>query len=177
MRLTNPLRNAFVHSVMNDVPQIDYDEEVTKILTEWAVSIMPPKVKAVWQDKELRDCIETFNFTQTLMDDEGGDVHVYGHYIPALTDQHNGVPREIQLKIIELYKLDLEQRVVIRDLRKRVEAVAYSCTTTKGLLKAMPEFEKYIPKDPEGPTKGVPAVANLVTDLIKAGWPKGGKPT
>lgn len=36
----------------------------------------------------------------------------------------------------------------------------------------MPEAEKYLPKEAKSSTN-VPAVANVVADLVKAGWPKG----
>lgn len=41
MRLTKNMRRALVRAVMADVPFVDYHEHQTKLLTEWAVSIMP----------------------------------------------------------------------------------------------------------------------------------------
>jgi len=49
-----------------------------------------------------------------------------------------------------------------------------SCGTLAALKKTFPEFEKYYPTE-EQPTKNLPALANVVADLSKLGWPKGGK--
>lgn len=59
------------------------------------------------------------------------------------------------------------------DLNSKLTAAIGACTTLKRAKEALPEFEKYLPEDRE--TTGVgnlPAIANLVTDLMHLGWPK-----
>jgi hypothetical protein len=37
----------------------------------------------------------------------------------------------------------------------------------------LPEFEKYFPAEDAPISKNLPALANMVADLTKLGWPKG----
>ena len=43
--------------------------------------------------------------------------------------------------------------------------------TVDKFFEAFPEFEKYLPSEAQ-PTKNLPALANVVADLSKLGWPK-----
>lgn len=46
-----------------------------------------------------------------------------------------------------------------------------ACKTLKQARERLPEFEKYPPKDVEKSPTMLPALANLVADLTKVGWP------
>lgn len=57
------------------------------------------------------------------------------------------------------------------DVARQVQAAINSCNTLKQLKDRLPEFGKYFPT--EAPTsKNLPAIANMVADLSKLGWPK-----
>ena len=47
MKLTNIIRDAFVRSVMNDVPTVDYSEQIREVVTKEAVAQLPEKVRAL----------------------------------------------------------------------------------------------------------------------------------
>ena len=51
-------------------------------------------------------------------------------------------------------------------------AAAMSCTTRKALANLLPEFEQYLPEDTPAAIRSLPAIANIVADFSKAGWPK-----
>jgi Tfp pilus assembly protein PilO len=57
-------------------------------------------------------------------------------------------------------------------LSSKLQAAANSVATRKALVALLPEFEKYLPADKEAACKNLPAVANLLADFSKAGWPK-----
>jgi phosphoglycolate phosphatase-like HAD superfamily hydrolase len=59
-----------------------------------------------------------------------------------------------------------------RDVYNKLKGIIEGCTTLKQLKILLPEFEKYMPTE-TAPTKNLPAVANVVADLTKLGWPKG----
>jgi hypothetical protein len=59
------------------------------------------------------------------------------------------------------------------EAHKKLAAIVNGCTTLAQLKKMLPEFISYFPSETE-PTKNLPAVANMVADLSKLGWPKGG---
>lgn len=54
-------------------------------------------------------------------------------------------------------------------LRDQVRAAVYSCTTRKQLVDRYPEFSKYAPSE-HGVCTTLPAPANVVAELVKAGW-------
>jgi hypothetical protein len=75
-------------------------------------------------------------------------------------------------KVAELSEKARATRQTISDLQDKLESVAKSCNTRKQLAELLPEFEKYLPADTPAAGRSVPAIANLVTDFTKAGWPK-----
>ena len=58
------------------------------------------------------------------------------------------------------------------DTQAKLSGIVNGCTTLAQLKKLLPEFTSYFPTETE-PTKNLPAVANMVADLSKLGWPKG----
>ena len=56
--------------------------------------------------------------------------------------------------------------------QSKLSAAINGCSTLAQLKKLLPEFISYFPSETE-PTKNLPAVANMVADLSKLGWPKG----
>jgi hypothetical protein len=53
----------------------------------------------------------------------------------------------------------------------KLSAIVNGCNTLAQLKKLLPEFISYFPSE-AAPTKNLPAVANMVADLSKLGWPK-----
>lgn len=160
MKLTNTIRDAFVRAVLNDVPEIDYSEEKSRILQAEARERLPAKVRAIFDDKELRGFL--------------GTKYVKGCYVYAATDYE---PTAGTLKKIEaINKKNDAQRTRNQELRSKLYAVARSVTTRDALAKALPEFVKYLPASEAAASRMVPVVANVVADFVKAGWPKDKKP-
>lgn len=60
----------------------------------------------------------------------------------------------------------------MENLQTRLKGVAYACTTRKQLEEALPEFSSYLPEEEAKAAKNLPAVANVLSDFVKAGWPK-----
>lgn len=169
MRLTNEIRDAFVRGVMKDVPQEDYDTQLRDLAMKKAVARLPEKVRAIWKDASIRDYITT------------GRINVQYKYIdglPGVTDYGTWIgedpPNEWFNDLKDLVAASKRQDEKIMAVEAKVRAVAYSCTTRKQLLEALPEFEKYLP-EVAPKASDLPAVANLVKDLVELGWPDGGK--
>lgn len=161
MKLTNFLRDAFVRQVMADVPGVDYDEKTRIAAMKLAVAALPPKVRAIWNDLELRDYVMT---TRQF----AGSVHM------ALPGRLLSADAQAKLEVLEEARMEQFQRN--NALRDKLKAVAYSATTRKALADMLPEFEKYLPADDAAACRTVPAIANVVADFAAAGWPKGKKP-
>lgn len=67
--LTNYMRDAFVSAAMNDVPQEDFGDQIQTLLIKAAISYLPPKVRALYDDPATRDFVRHtqlpcgFNYT------------------------------------------------------------------------------------------------------------------
>lgn len=165
MRLTNYIRDAFIASVMDDVPKFDYRAEIEKVALDAAVNDMPPKVRAVYDDKAIRDFIETHHHYF----DECGS----GMCLPQPTSWKISSAAHTELK--QLRKLQLKQGEQRDALEAKLKGIAYGATTRKALVAALPEFEKYLPTEVET-SRNLPVIANVIADFMKAGWPKDAAP-
>jgi Nucleotide modification associated domain 5 len=164
MKLTNYIRQAYVNSVMNDVPDTDFKEQATKIVMAAAIASLPPAVAKIYNDTKTRHYVNT----------------TWNHFVFVSVTYPSGGDRPIlsakdNTRINELYAQHQSQYATVSILRDKVKAAAYSCTTRKALVELLPEFEKYLPSEQEAASKNLPAIANLMVDLVKAGWPKDGR--
>ncbi len=152
MKLTNDVRRAFVRAVMQDVPLPDYvklKEEAQRAL----VAAM---------DKNVRECYKT------------NPKALISQYITHLSDRTGLTLIVGDVKNYrEVVTPFLEPDKSRKELYEKLAHVSQACTTVNRLKAALPELAKYLPSESE-PTKNLPAVANVVSDLVKLGW-KGGK--
>jgi len=162
MKLNKTHREAFVRAVMADVPTVDYDQLIRDVALKAAVDQLPPDVRKVWDNPDLRAYVNTryiyaVGFKGVAIPAQGGDEFEFTEAAKA-----------------ELKDLDAKQSAQethLDELEAKLRAAIYSCSTRKQLAELLPEMEKYLP--PEGSaTRNLPAVANLVSDLMQAGWPK-----
>ena len=75
-------------------------------------------------------------------------------------------------KVDEVVKPFKAQKKEWDEAYNKLHAAIHGCNTLAQLKKLLPEFISYFPSETE-PTKNLPAVANMVADLSKLGWPKG----
>lgn len=160
MKLTNTLRDAFVRAVMDDVPKTDYSELIRKEVQSDAVAQLPAKIAAIYKDKDLKGYIRT--------DNEWVD----GQYVYVPTMGRYKQSETCKTKTKEYEAAKNEQDDKLSDLRSKIRGCAYACTTRKALAEMLPEFEKYLPEDEKAAIRTLPVVANVVSDFVKAGWPK-----
>lgn len=162
MRLTNSIRDAYIQAVMDDVPSQDYTEAIRKATVQAAIDALPPKVRAVWDDLDTRSWVPT-----QYCHDGRQSYQVPGHY---------GVSRALTetAQVAALIAARKAQDAAREALKTKLRGVAYSCTTRKALAEALPEFLKYLPPEAASSTN-LPALANVVTEFVQAGWPKGKK--
>ena len=163
MRLTNTMRTAFVRAAMQDVPQVDYTEQIRSAAIDYAVAKMPPKIRAIWNDKELRGYIKIEHNTVG-----GVAVAMPGDYVTY---------EELYTACKSVIAQHKAQRTERDNLTTKLTGVANSCATRKALADALPEFAKYLPPEETPINRSMPALANVVADFMKAGWPKGHKPS
>lgn len=164
MRLTNTLRDAFVRAVMNDVPQVDYHEKTQKLADKY----LDEKFAEVFGDKLTRQqAAESGWVEESSIYTPGCLPNVYG----PCPGYHCLEGSPIWAELRQFAEAHEAQSDALGALEAKLRAVALSVATTEALAKLLPEFEKYLPaSDPKA--QMLPAVANIVADFVKAGWPK-----
>lgn len=161
MRLTKSDKDAFITAVVQDIPKVDYLEQIRAIVVEDSINRLPEKVQAIARDKTLSHFLETTSYWTG-----NNSILVYRargtHYSPS---------KAAQAKINDLTKLSNEQETRLGDARAKLRGAIEPCTTLKVALERLPEFEQYLPKQQEK-TVYLPSIANLCADLATLGWPK-----
>lgn len=166
MKLTQTIRQAFVSAVMADVPEVDYRAQAQTVLIDEARRQLPPKVRALYDDKSTQHFVRTDNHYI---------LHQYV-YIPCGRGDRFVVAEAAQQRLDELTKLFDEQIERRKELQQKLHACALACSTRKALVEMLPEFEKYLPADEAAANRALPVVANVVAAFEQAGWPKGKAP-
>ena len=165
MRLTNSMREAFIRAAMNDVPQVDYDGQARKLVTAAAAKLFADTFPGADYEKfKAAGWLNNTWFSTPT------------RYLPSVCvhapSDRSIRSSELEAQLQELANAAKAQSAQRDELEQKLKAVAYSVTTREALAKALPEFEKYLPSAPEAVAKNLPAVANLVADFTRAGWPK-----
>ena len=157
MRLTNTIRDSFVAAALMDLPTEDYVTMQSKLLVDDAVKQMPDKVREIYKKYP-----EYFELKRILTP--------YGNYYGPWGN--NTPSKEAMEKLEELVTASKIQSETQRRLRNKLRGVAYSVTTRKALIELLPEFAKYLPSENAPNSRLVPVITDIVSDFVKAGWPK-----
>lgn len=154
MRLDKYAKSAIIRAIMADVPKPDVVAYRKSIQAE-VVKLMTPAVRKVY-----KECPKALT----------------AEYVSDLYDGSDWESRYIVLGNVTKTQLadackPLELAIAARNKVERdLKGVVESTSTLKRLKELLPEFVKYFPTEAE-PSKNLPAVANLVTDMVKLGWP------
>lgn len=156
MKLTKYQKEGIVRAIMADVPSVQTAETAREIRAKLFAAL----------DPELQ-AIET-KFPGSLKTGWVPLARNYDHR-DLQSDVVVGNLTESQVeKITEPYNNKLNER---RELENKLKDVFNSLSTVKQAHEAFPEFAKYLPTVAQ-PTKNLPALANLVADMTRLGWPK-----
>lgn len=166
MRLTNFIRDAFVRAAMHDVPKIDYEEQAQKMARDAIVA----KFNKEFPGMDYAKCGESGWFDGNTIDLPRYIGNIYAKPSTGYNMLKNDEKLWAKLDALGI-KMN-EQNECMRNLENRLKGVAYACTTRKQLEEALPEFSKYLPEEEAKAAKTLPAVANVLSDFVKAGWPK-----
>lgn len=160
MKLTNYLREAFVRAAMNDVPSVDYKEQMRGVINKKIERLQ--KIAGVNTSDYSR-------LSQRYVYIDGTS------YVGAGLTEEELAQIKISPEVQKLIALNAEQRTKLTALRSKLEDVIKGCNTRKQAAEALPEFDKYLPPEDAKAINTLPALANVVSDFVKAGWPKNQK--
>jgi hypothetical protein len=158
-RITKWDKESIVRAIMADVPKPDKSKRKEELQAA-IVKAMSPEARKLYNKSP--SALRTYHL---------GDL---------IYDNCNWASREIirgdvtEVAIDELCKKYKAEDEAYNDARRALKGAIESCTTIKQLNDRLPEFKKYFPTA-EKPAANLPALANVVADLTKLGWPKGEK--
>jgi hypothetical protein len=157
MRLDKYTKSSIIRAIMDDVPAPDKAKRRADLQAA-VVKVMSPEVRKVYN--KTPSALRTHHV---------GDV-IYDGYGWNTRDIIAGdVTDKVIEEIIKPYKAEDEAR---HATKRKLQGIVEGCSTLKQLQTLLPEFKQYMPTE-TAPTKNLPAVANMVADLSKLGWPKG----
>jgi hypothetical protein len=157
MKIDKFTRLSIVRAIMADVPKPDKAKRRADLQAA-IVKAMSPAVRKVF--KECPGALKTHYFGDMLYD----SLHWASRDLVI-----GDVTKE---KLDELTKPYEDEDEARRVAQCKLQGVIESCTTRKQLMDRLPEFEKYYPAEGTPVSKNLPALANVVADLSKLGWPK-----
>ena len=158
MRLDRYDKQAIVKAIMADVPKPDKAKRRADLQAAIAKA-MSPAVRKVF--KESPGALKTSYFGDLIYD------NIYGTTRELVVGD---VPED---KLRELTKPYKDEDKAIDEARIKLQGAIEGCNTRKALMTRLPEFEKYYPAEDAPMSKNLPALANVMADLSKLGWPKG----
>ena len=151
MKLTNYLREAFVRSVMQEIPKPDYDKLRAELQTA-LYAAMSADVRRVYRKNPKALAKEYTHFRG----DRGNHGYIVG---------------DADFK--QMFGLFDQPNVARFEFQRKLEAAVKGFTTVKQLRDAYPELAHHLP-DENKATASLPAQANLVAEMVALGWtPKG----
>jgi len=163
MKLTSDIKRRIVNAVLNDVPKVDYTEQIAKIVKDVAFSLLPEEVKAL--PPEVRDIFTWQGYftafpglTLYLFTDK--DDILFDILIEKL---------KVNIEYQNLHGRGLAQGETLQTLRSEITQCLRTCTTDKQLRDKFPEFAKYLPEETKTETENLPVV-QVVEHLKAAGW-------
>jgi hypothetical protein len=157
MKIDKYVRQSIVKAIMNDVPKPDKAKRRADLQAA-IVKAMSPAVRKVF--KECPGALKTYYFGDLMYDGMNWNTRdlVVGD-----------VPED---KLKELAAPYRAEDKAIDEARIKLQGAIEGCTTRKALMTRLPEFEKYYPAEEAPMSKNLPALANVMADLSKLGWPK-----
>jgi hypothetical protein len=173
MKLTKLLRSAIVEAIMADIPETDHQARFEAAVHADVIEHLPEPVAKVYADLALRSYVVGCSWYGGPQRDAEGN-WVSAPFSSVALPRDYDLSEEF-LKAIE--PLVAEKRAhskQVTDMEAAITGIINSCSTSKQFLERLPEFAKYLPVEPTK-SANLPALANLTADLVKLGWPKGGK--
>ena len=154
MKFNKLTKQAIVRAIIQDIPPIDAQARALAIHAA-IVKAMSPEVRKLFKTHPAALRTATVRYSSPF--------RTWGHDVTV-----GDVTDEKIKEILKPYEKQEEERGQAENkLRHAFEGI----NTLKQALTTFPEFKKYYPTEEE-PTKNLPALANVMADLSKLGWPK-----
>jgi hypothetical protein len=153
MRLDKHTKQAILRSIVDDIPRPTVEKD-KQAIQEALVKGMSPLARKLYKQSP-----------NALAKDRVGYDHGFDYGFMVFVGDADFAA------VMKPYVDAKDQR---REVYNKLKGIIDGCSTLKQLKTLLPEVEKYMPSE-AAPTKNPTAVANVVADLTRLGWPKGKK--
>jgi hypothetical protein len=158
MKLTKYQKQGIARAIINDIPPVDYNKRREELQAAVVKAMSAPVVKL------YKVCPNALR-----------KAHAGNYVLGDRYDENWVIAGDVTDKQVEaMTKKYIDENDARYAAKRQLEAAINGCNTLKQLMTTLPEFEKYYPTEAQ-PTKNLPALANVVADLSRLGWPKGEK--
>ena len=188
-RLNNDMRNHIFAKIMKGLPNRNFETELHVVVQAAVVEFMDPKVRAVYDDKIMRDMLQT---ADVRISTGSRNLYLYnsdhGRFVIGLTTQldirtadyawperipEGGLYHHLLFKtnLVELVNAHYVQEDLRGQVGKRLRANLNAATTFKKLYEILePELHGFIPREASKEASLPACVAPVVDDLKKLGF-------
>lgn len=149
MKLTKYHKEAIVSSILNDLPSPD-EKRLQADIQAAFVAAMSAEAQALYATHPKALAVQHFYGEQTGL--RFGVTFIVG-----------------DADVTKALKPFSDAQNSRESIRRNLKAAIDGMSTRKQFVNDFPEFAHYAPPEP-GPTANLPALANIVADLVKAGW-------
>ena len=157
MNLTSCQKDAVVRAILLDTPKPDRSKRHAAVQAGLCKAMSP-------------ECRKVFKRTPGILESRYCEYTFDGVRYSTRFVVVGDAAKDTLEKLVQPYKdADAAYSKAEASLTNAIKG----CRTLAQLKKIFPEFEKYLPTEQQ-PTKNLPALANVVADLAKLGWPKKG---
>lgn len=178
MNLNKLHKKAIVAAVVADIPRKHGKEDVRvaiqKIMDANIIQLAPEAVAGAYKNLEARNflLIHTTNPGYLRPSKDIGHIHGLSsiRYLGKIFGDDKEVS-SVQSSINEICSAFIEENEKIDEAESNLRGAIEGIRTRARFVEMFPELEKYGPAASEK-TYGVPALANVVSGLVKLGWPK-----
>ena len=172
MNLNKYHKEAIVRSVMHDIPNHGLEElekRVKKMVDEDIKKHCPKEVYTMWTTPALAPYLSTVSRNAGYLCEASHRRYVSDLFYVTYPSAHS-ISAEFTERVTPLITAQLEALEERRYAVANLEAAIAGIRTRKQFVELFPELEKYAPKESVKGTL-LPALANVVADLSKLGWP------
>jgi len=166
IRLTKAMREDILRKIMNDLPQVDYMNQVTDMCRKDVQQQLPMEIKNIIGTRHEIHLSE--GQTRIILPNHYSTLRICVRgalYGADVTEETRKAANDLVIK-------HNAQRETYNKLEQEVETTLAAYTTVAKLREACPQFDKYLPNE-AAINHPMTVTTSPIPALQAAGWPKG----
>jgi hypothetical protein len=177
MNLNKYHRQAIVLAIIQDIPRPALraaEARAQKIIDEDIAATLPKSIAAAWKDGKARAWLDLDSHHATELMVPARHIRELGLSVVCPQTQRwtcYALSEAARPEYNALLQAAVDEYAAVETASSALAAALGGVRTRKAFIEQFPEFEKYAPSE-TGKGSLLPAIANVVADLSRLGWPK-----